>query len=194
MSDAALSPSLPLGGASFDGLAAIRETGPQGMVQIRGDLSDVAVQTALSDITGSPMPGLRAVTASGDHALLWMSPDEVMLLLPYDDVPDAVKALSERLSGRHALVQPLSDARAHFILTGDPGRIREVLAKLAPVDLSPDAFPPMTLRRTRLAQVPAGFWITQTGAARLFCFRSVARYTFDLLGRAAAPHSAVDHF
>ena len=86
----------------------------------------------------------------------------------------------------------VSDARAVFRIKGP--NTREVLAKLAPVDLSPQAFGPGMIRRTRLAQVPAAFWMEDTDTAQLVCFRSVAQYVFDLLKTAAQPGSEVGFY
>jgi sarcosine oxidase subunit gamma len=48
------------------------------------------------------------------------------------------------------------------------------------------AFPAGEIRRTRLAQIAAAFWMPQEGTVELVCFRSVAQYAFDLLTQAAA--------
>jgi len=71
---------------------------------------------------------------------------------------------------------------------------REVMAKLAPVDLAPAAFTPGMFRRTRMAQVPAAFWMPEEDVFRVVCFRSVAQYVFDLLSIAAQPGSEVGAF
>ena len=71
---------------------------------------------------------------------------------------------------------------------------REVMAKLAPVDLAPASFTPGMFRRTRIAQVPAAFWMPQEGVFRVVCFRSVAQYVFDVLCVAAQPGSEVGAF
>ena len=63
------------------------------------------------------------------------------------------------------------------------GAAQSVLAKLTPTDFA--ALNPMELRRTRLAQVAAAFWL-EGGGATVVCFASVAQYMFDLLSHAAA--------
>ena len=68
------------------------------------------------------------------------------------------------------------------------------MAKLAPVDVSPNAFLAGTFRRTRMAQVPAAFWMQDEGTFEVICFRSNAQYMFDLLKVAAQPGSGVDYF
>lgn len=64
--------------------------------------------------------------------------------------------------------------------------VRETLAKLSPADLHPDSLLPGRLRRTRLAQVPAAFWLDEAGVAHVIAFRSVSEYVFGLLKTAAS--------
>ncbi len=102
--------------------------------------------------------------------------------------------LQAALSGTHHLAENVSDARALIALSGPDARVREVLAKLAPVDLHPAHFKPGDIRRTRLAQVAGAFWMAEAGQANVICFRSVAQYVFDLLSAAADPAASVDYF
>ena len=62
---------------------------------------------------------------------------------------------------------------------------RELIAKGAPVDMSPQAFGTGDLRRTRIGQVAAAFWLGDDGFT-LVCFRSVGAYVFDWLKASAA--------
>ncbi len=96
------------------------------------------------------------------------------------------------LEGQHFLAADVSDARAVFTLEG-PG-IRDMLAKLCPADLSPDALPTGEFRRSHLGQVAAAFWLESESKATVVCFRSVAQYMFDLLSKAAEPGSELGYF
>ncbi|WP_425101292.1 sarcosine oxidase subunit gamma [Tropicibacter sp. S64] len=182
----------PLNNASFDGLVKIEEIGPLGMITLRGDLASHDMTHALSGVTGAALPQTRRASVDGDRAVLWMSPDELLVLCPYADVTGAVDTLGQALAGSHSLVANVSDARAVFRLTG--GNIREVLAKISPADLSPEGLPVGEVKRTRFAQVAAAFWLTSEEEATVICFRSVADYTFALLKTAAHPDSAVGYF
>ncbi|WP_417209863.1 sarcosine oxidase subunit gamma [Antarctobacter sp.] len=182
-------PTLPLGGTSFEGLVEVREIGPQGMITLRGDLSAPEVSAAVTDLTGQPLPDRRGANTAGDTGLLWMSPDELLILVPYRQAGSAVDRLNAALAGQHCLVVNVSDMRALFQLRGT--QIRDVLAKLAPVDFAPEALPAGELRRTRFAQVAAGVWLVDDSTARVFCFRSVAEYMFNLLSTVADPDSFV---
>jgi sarcosine oxidase subunit gamma len=173
-----------LGGLAFDGYVRVAEHGPQGMIVLRskGDGLDGALAAL-----GLPVPGQRRIEAAGNRAVAWMSPDEVLIWLPYAQVGDAVAKLESALAGRHHLVADVSDARAVFTVTG-PGA-REVLAKACPVDFAPGVFGPGEVRRTRAAQVAAAVWMSGEAEFTLVCFRSVARYVFDLLSTLARPGS-----
>ena len=69
---------------------------------------------------------------------------------------------------------------------------REVVAKLSPVDMQ--ALKIGEIRRTRLAQVPAAFWMSGDEEITLVAFRSVAQYVFDLLKTAAKPGGQIGAF
>lgn len=183
-------PVMALGGAAADATVTVRELASPGTVSLRGDLAVIGPVAA--EIAGCAVPGRRGIAAAGAARLAWMSPDELLLMLPRADVPGALATLAERLSGQHHLALDVSDMRSHFAVTG-PG-VREVLAKLAPVDLHPDSFGPGEMRRTRLAQVACAFWMEGEEEIRLVCFRSVARYAFDVLRQAAADEARLSIF
>jgi sarcosine oxidase subunit gamma len=167
---------------SAKGDVTVADIGPQGMITLRGNLTKLG--DALGQV-GLTLPEPRQIVHAGDRSAAWMSPDELLLLVPYAQVSEAISALTAALEGMHFLAANVSDARAMFALSGAPEAVRETLAKLVPVDLAPGSFEPGEIRRTRLAQVPAAMWLTQDGAAQVICFRSVAQYAFDLLKTAA---------
>lgn len=178
-----------LGGVSYDGYVRVAEAGPQGMIVLRSGGDGLA--EALAGL-GLPVPSQRRIEAAGDRAVAWMSPDELLIWLPYAQVAQAVAGLEAALQGHHHLVADVSDARAVFTVKG-PGA-REVMAKCCPVDVAPGAFEPGEVRRTRAAQVAAAVWMTGDDSFTLVCFRSVARYVFDLLSTLARPGAEVGMF
>jgi len=182
-----------LPGAAFDGLIRVEEAGLLGMVTLRADLGAAKVKKAVKTVAGVDLPAARRAALAGDRGVLWMSPDELLLILPHGEAPAACAALGTVLAGIHHLAVEVSDARAVFRVTGDLDAVREVLAKLTPADLSPGRFEQGEVRRTRLGQVAAAFWI-EDGGVTVVCFRSVARYVFDLLANAATPGSEVGYW
>lgn len=178
-----------LEGLKFSGIAAVREVGLQGMVTLRGDLASEEMKRAVKAAVGTDVPGQRDILAGSNGRAAWMSPDELLLVVAYGEADAVAKTATKAFGKSHALAVNVSDARVMFEVKGNAAR--EVLAKLAPVDLSPDAFKRDEIRRTRLAQVPAAFWMEDADTFRVVAFRSVARYVFDLLKTAAADGSEV---
>lgn len=174
------------------GATTVREAGLVGMITIRADLDNADVATAIKSATGIAQPKQRQIAIKSERALGWMSPDELLLVCPYEDADDQVAKLESKLGDQHHLAVNVSDARAAFEIEGPYAR--EALAKVCPVDLAPDVFEPGELRRTRLAQVPAAFWMTGSQSFRLVCFRSVATYVFDVLALGAQDSSEVNYF
>lgn len=180
--------------AAASGFVRVEEAGLVGMITIRGNLTDKAFRKAVKAETGVEIPGQGQRTTIGDNALLWMSPDELMLTCPHEAAPGMIGKLTKALEDVHALVENVSDARAVFHVTGEGGAIRDALGKLTPADLRPATFPANIVRRTRLSQVPAAFWFEDDDRAIVVCFRSVAKYTFDLLANAATSGAEVGYF
>ncbi len=172
-------------GAEFTGFVQVSEAGLQGMITLRGDLGAANLAKALKAATGCAMPETRKITREGAHSLVWMSPDELMILCPHADAPALVERLREDLAGAFVTLANVSDARAVFRVTG--AGWRNALAKLCPVDFS--TLNTGDIRRTRAAQVAAAILVTDAEEAQIICFRSVAKYMFDLLSLAAAPGS-----
>jgi sarcosine oxidase subunit gamma len=182
-------PISALNGAVFSGIANVEEAGLAGMITLRGDLSSKRLAAAVKTATGVDIPDANKVAMSDEGGTAWMSPDELLLMVPYTEVEAKLMALNKTLSGEHALAVNVSDARAVFRVTG--AGARETLAKVCPVDLSAEAFAVGQFRRTRMAQVAAAFWLDESGGFTIVCFRSVADYVFNLLSTAAHPQSSV---
>lgn len=174
----------PLSGARFEGFAAIREIGPLGMISLRAKPDVAGLGPAILAATGCAVPAPRRIVTMGASAAGWMSPDEYLLILPYDGVAAALAAIAGAMGGAHHLAVDVSDARAVFRIEGD--KAAQVLAKLMPVDFA--TLEPGELRRSRAAQVAAAVW-QQDGGFTLVSFRSVAGYVMGLLTHSAQPGS-----
>lgn len=174
-----------LQGASSNGSVTVREAGLCGMVTLKADLK--AAAKAVKEVTDQAMPEARRIT-KGTMSVAWMAPDEVLILCDHAEADAVVAKLTRALKDTHHLAVNVSDARAIFMVEG--GAIKDVLGKLTPADLG--ALEPLEMRRSRLAQIAAAFWI-EGDTATVICFRSVAQYAFDLLTRAAAPGGEVGY-
>lgn len=183
-----------LSGESYTGTITVEDTGLRGMMTLRGDFGDAGLQKAVTALTGTEFPAMREAKTNGESGICWMSPDELLVLLPYEGVGAALATLSEKLAGTHHLVVDVSDARAVFSLSGKGVAIRETLAKLTPADMRAAALPVGEMRRSRLAQVPAAFWFEDEDVATVICFRSVADYVFGILKASANLGGEVGYF
>ncbi|WP_108815886.1 sarcosine oxidase subunit gamma [Loktanella sp. Alg231-35] len=172
-----------LNGKTAAGEVTVREAGLRGMIILRGDLSNKKLRAVCTELTGMKPPQQGQANCAGDKGLCWMSPDELLVLVPYAEAAQAVVAIDAALAGTHYLAENVSDARAVIFVEGT--FCREVIAKLAPVDLHPDTFQPGDFRRTRLGQVAAAFWMRDADTFEVICFRSVAEYAFALLAASA---------
>ncbi len=150
----------------------------RGMITLRADFAS---------LKGITVPETRKVR----DGVAWMSPDELLVMVPKSEVPAKLAELEKTLRG-HYLLADVSDARAVFSLTGDTAR--EILAKGAPVDMSPDAFEPGDIRRTRIGQVAAAFWMVDEQTINIVCFTSVAEYLEHWLRHAARPEAQISYF
>lgn len=165
-----------------DPVATVTRRETLGMITIRADLAQAG--DAIAEAAGLAIPEKARITTDASHSLGWMSPDELLLIVPAQETSEAIAALEQSLTGAHGLVVNVSDARAVFDVTGP--HAEDVIAKLCPAD--PAALPQDGLRRTRAAQVSAAFWRIENGF-RLIGFRSTADYLGQILENAATPGS-----
>jgi sarcosine oxidase subunit gamma len=151
---------------------------PVGMIALRGALDDL--RGPVEAVTGCALPKMRMSTAAGGTRVLWMSPDELLIVCDHEAAPGLARDLTSALGEAFATVAVIGDARQVFALSG--ATVEDRLATLMPVDF--DRLAPTEVRRTRMAQIPAAIWREEDGW-RLMCFRSVAVYAEDLLRNAA---------
>lgn len=174
-----------LAGAKASGMVELADAGAMGMITLRGDLAVLA--GALDSVLGLALPGQRQVTGGETAQALWMSPDELLVVLPYAEAPMTAARLETALEGAFATVAVVSDARALIHVSG--AQTRDVLAKLMPVDFAD--FPVGSVRRSRAAQVAAAVWRTSESDWSLICFRSVAGYLWEALTTVSQPGGEV---
>ncbi|MGB1035384.1 MAG: sarcosine oxidase subunit gamma, partial [Primorskyibacter sp.] len=120
---------------------------------------------------------------------MWMSLDELLITCAYAEASGLAAQMATGLADTHALAVDVSDARAVFVLTG--AGVRDIIAKLAPVDMAVGHFNAGDVRRTRFGQIAAAFWMVSDTEVRIICFRSVAEYMFDMLCHAADSDGAI---
>lgn len=161
-----------------EALATVTRVSGLGMITVRADLFRSG--DAIAEAAGLSVPDQTRITTDGSRSLGWMSPDELLLVLPASQTAEALTALTQALTGEHALVADVSDARAVFDVTGR--HAADVIAKLSPAGL--DDLPVDALRRSRTGQTASAFWRID-GGYRLIGFRSTADYLGLILQNAA---------
>ncbi len=167
-----------LQGVSETGFAHIKEMGLAGMVTLKADLGAAATKKAVKAAVGADLPEPRGMSSGKkEDGVAWMAPDELLLFCDHARADEVVATLTKEMGSSHHLAVNVSDARAVFTI--EARDVREVLSKLTPADLS--NLPLREMRRSRLAQVPAAFWMNGNNHATVICFRSVAQYVYDLL-------------
>ena len=181
-----------LGGVEYDGVVSVSESPLQGMIMLRCDLAASILKETLQATLGLDVPDTRAVVSKDASAVAWMSPDELLVFVPYHSAGALAAALTEGLGQMHSLVVIVSDARALFVLKGDG--VRDVLAKIAPVDLRPEILSDGVMCRTRLGQVAGALWLSDASTLRVICFRSVAAYVYGMLTDAADKTAQIRYF
>ncbi|WP_028812034.1 sarcosine oxidase subunit gamma [Streptomyces flavidovirens] len=113
-----------------------------------GSAAAQAVEAAL----GLTLPGPLRAGMSGDVKLLWMGPDEWLLVAPEGRQHDLVAQLRSAIGDEFATVTDVSAQRTTLALSGH--LVREVLAQGCAIDLDPRVTPVGSCLTTVLAQAP----------------------------------------
>lgn len=175
------SPAAPAGLSVRLGEAPLR-----GMITLKGDLASPNLRAAVTTATGVEPPGLRRATMKGDHGVVWMAPDELLLITPYGQTGAAVDAIAAALGSEPYLAQDVSDSRSVFRLVGSAAR--GVLAKGAPMDLHAKSFGLGDVRRTRIGATAAAIALVSEDPEtfEVYCFRSYGQHMWAWLVEASS--------
>ncbi|MFJ8593935.1 sarcosine oxidase subunit gamma [Streptomyces sp. NPDC093598] len=152
----------------------LRELPFLGMVNVRVDPASQAagrIETAL----GATLPHRCGdTTASGPRTVVWLGPDEWLVLSPSDETA----ALREALGPDPGSVVDVSANRTTLELSGPSAR--QVLEKGCPLDLHPRAFGPGRAVSTTVGPVAVLLWQTDDAPT----YRLLPRSSYaDYLGR-----------
>ena len=143
------------------------------MVSLRVDPTSPAAES-LEGVLGTSLPRAAGeVTSHGQHSVLWLGPDEWLVVSQMaGDV--LVAALLESIDGAHAAVVDVSANRTVLELRG--AAARAVLEKGCPLDLHPRGFAPGRAVSTTLARIPLLLWQVGPESYRLLPRSSFADY------------------
>ena len=159
----------------------LRESPMRGLLVLRGDGARAEFRGAVAAVLGLE-PVVEPLTAvrRRDVSMLWLGPDEWLVVTPGRRLDRIERTLRDALEGQHAALTDVSHSRAVVVLSGP--HAREVLAKGCTLDLHPRVFGPGRCAQSRLAKCQA--LIHQTTDAPEFEIhvqRSFAQYAWTWL-------------
>jgi len=165
---------------------ALREAPRAGAVILRGEADDDAFVRAVRGALELDLP-LAANTSSQTASLsaLWLGPDEWLLLCGDGGNGGAaavIETLRVALSGQHAAIVDVSEARRVLRLSGPLAR--DVLARGCAVDLHPREFALGGVVQTRLARAEVILHRRAGGDFDIHVARSFADYLWRWLADA----------
>lgn len=165
---------------SVRGLVELSEVPFLTMVGLRVNRNSDAGQRVAS-VTGGLPAGCGGVAGSGSTSVLWLGPEEFLVVAPTEAHEslggDLIQALREALADGEGQVVDLSANRTTFELTGP--RSRAVLEKGCSLDLHPRVLKAGTALSTEIGNIPVVLWKTGEDTFRIFPRASFA----DFLGR-----------
>ena len=171
----------------------LREISTRGMIDLRGLASDRKFMAAAKAALGVDLPKApRTSNSFGDVRVLWLSPDQWLILCARDKAPALTSELQTTLVGNHSLAIDVSDMRTIIRLEGEGAR--EVMMKSTSLDFTDEDFAPGYVRRVRFAEIAALFNIVEANVIDVYVFRSYANYAWDFLLKAARKGSEVGLF
>ena len=173
----------------FQGYVTIRQKCDHSMFTLRANLASNKVKSAVKTGLKLTVPKRGTYAQNNEVILAWMSPDELLIIVPEAERSAAFAALEQALEGCIICLRMCPMLGRRFTIEG--GSAREVVAKLAPMDISAAQFPVGGFARTRFAQVAGAIFVEQEDRLSLICFRSVQDYVFALLCGAAKLGSEV---
>ena len=168
-------------GAAPDAGVVIGECRIRGLLVLRGDAARAEFRSAVCAALGlEPVDEPLTAARKRDVSMLWLGPDEWLVVTPDRRIERIEHALRDALDGQHAAVTDVSHSRTILALSGPDARA--VLAKGCPLDFHPRVFGAGRCAQSRLAKCQV--LIHQTSAApefEIYVHRSFAPYAWTWL-------------
>ncbi|EWY42671.1 sarcosine oxidase subunit gamma [Skermanella stibiiresistens SB22] len=166
----------------------LAELTPPGQINLRGRPSDPKFVRTVGGVLGCVLPlSANTVTSAADVTVLWLGPDEWLLVTPPGVETALVARLREALGDLHAAVTDVTGNRTRLRLSGP--NARETLMKGCALDLHPASFKPGQCAQTLLAR--SGIILHQiddTPTYDVYPRRSFSEYTWMWLSDAMAEY------
>ena len=159
-----------------------------GHLNLRGDPHDARFLAAVRAVVGvAPPLTPNMVNEAHDIVVLWLGPDEWLILTPNERRVAIELGLQSALRGMRFAVTDVSGGQTVVVLRG--GSVRDLLAKGCPVDLHPSVFDVGQCAQSHLAQAPILLrQVDREPAFEIIVRRSFADYFWTWLEDAAAEY------
>jgi sarcosine oxidase subunit gamma len=164
----------------------------RGQIVVRGNARSKPFRDAVEGAVGCIPPRTPNTVEGGSdlvegNRILWLSPDEWLVVTAPGREHDAVAALREALASHHAAVADVSESRVVIGLSG--GNARETLMKGCAIDLHPRAFAAGQCAQTSLARAHMILHqIDDAPAYEIYVHRSFGEYAWAWLEDAAGEY------
>ena len=158
------------------GGVALSEIPFAAQINLRGDPGNRGFRIVVRDVLGVDIPTTpNTYVASSSISVLWMGPDEWLIVGDPGVEQSLVRRLTEGLQGMHSSVVDVSDARSVIELSGV--RSRDLLAKGCSLDLHPRVFHVGNCAQTTLARANVILQLLeQTPSWRIYVHISFVMY------------------
>ena len=165
---------------------SIRELAFVSQINLRADPKDANVMQRLAEALGFALPVVpNTVAAKGDRRVLWLGPDEWLLVGPDGQQMAFEQALRTGLNGGFGSIVDVSANRTLLEIRGP--KAHQLLAHGVPIDLEARSFGPGRCAQTLLAKAQVIVEGISAGPAfYLYVRTSFASYVADWLLDAAA--------
>ena len=160
------------------------EVPANGFIGLRGSLADTAFAEAVEKVLPVPLPSQPCtISVANDTRILWLSPDEWMIVVPRVRHAALLKELTSALNGTRSQVADNSGGYTEVIVLGRDAA--NVLSHCTVYNL--DGLKPGRIAGTTFGK--ASVYLARDGDGfRLLLRRSFADYIWRFLVRAAAPY------
>ena len=123
----------------------------QGHVNLRGDAGNDIFLKAVEGVLGCSLPVTpNTVAENANHMVLWLGPDEWLIVTTPDGESAIAASLEAALGDMHSSVTDVTGGQTIIRLSGS--KARDLLAKGCPLDLHPRVFGPGRCAQTLVAK------------------------------------------
>lgn len=154
-----------------------------GLIRIQGDGKSSRLKAGIEAALGVALPLPERSTVNGTTRLVWVGPNEWLVLCALEDEATTLQNLTSNLANLFAAVTLVSDARVSFLASGSEAA--HFLANGCGIDLDVKVFPVDAVVTTRFAGLPAMLLRRATFEYILYFDVSMAGFLVEWLADAA---------